>query len=56
MALDLGQSIDAVVHSDASAALAIAQRKGLGKVRHLKVQYLWIQDRIKHGDLAVMKV
>ena len=32
------------------------QRKGLGKVRHLKVQYLWIQDRVKHGDLSVVKV
>ena len=56
MALDFGYSLNAVVHSDASAALAIAQRKGLGKVRHLKVQYLWIQDRIKHGDLSVVKV
>ena len=56
MAMDFGRSLDAVVHSDASAALAIAQRKGLGKVRHLKVQYLWIQDRVKHGDLSVVKV
>ena len=45
MARDMGDSLRAVVRSDSSAALAISQRVGLGKVRHLEVQYLWIQER-----------
>ncbi len=53
---DLGMRVDAKIHSDASAAIAIAQRQGLGKLRHLKVQFLWIQERIRRGDLAVQKV
>ncbi len=53
---DLGMRVDAKIHSDASAAIAIAQRQGLGELRHLKVQFLWIQERIRRGDLAVQKV
>ena len=56
VARDLGLQLDALVHSDASAALAIAQRQGLGKLRHLKVQYLWVQERIRQGDFNVKKV
>jgi len=29
---------------DASTALGIIHRKGLGKVRHLEVPHLWIQE------------
>ena len=56
VARDLGLELAATVHSDASAALAIAQRQGLGKLRHLKVQYLWVQERVRRGDLGVKKV
>ncbi len=56
IAKDLGMEFNATVHSDASAALAIAQRQGLGKLRHLKVQYLWVQERLRGGDLGVKKV
>ena len=55
-ARDLGLNMGAMVHSDASAALAIAQRQGLGKLRHLKVQFLWIQERVRGGDFKVQKV
>ncbi len=49
VAKDLGMELNATVHSDASAALAIAQRQGLGKLRHLRVQFLWIQERVRGG-------
>ena len=45
MARDMGEQLKAVVHSDSSAALAMSQRVGLGKVRHIDVQYLWTQER-----------
>ena len=56
IAKDLGLMLGATVHSDASAALAMAQRQGLGKLRHLKVQFLWVQERIRGGDFDVKKV
>ena len=34
----------------------LAFRKGLGKVRHIEVKYLWVQDLIKDGRLKLLKV
>jgi hypothetical protein len=53
---DLGIEVTIKVNTDASAANGIANRKGLGKVRHIEVNQLWIQDRISRGDLVVNKV
>ena len=44
---DAGWKIDVHLHSDATAAIDIAGRKGLGKVRHLDCTDLWIQDKIR---------
>ena len=56
MARDLGQELQAMLHCDASAAIGIVSREGLGKLRHLDVQYLWIQDRVRGGGLGLSKV
>ena len=42
-ARDLGVQMEGEVHTDASAALGISQRAGLGKVRHLRTQGLCVQ-------------
>ena len=44
---DLGMGLKAAVHSDASATLSIVQRQGLGKLRHVNVQYLWVQENVR---------
>ena len=56
LARDLGVTASGRLHTDANAALGIIQREGLGKLRHLNVQYLWIQDRIRGGELQACKV
>ena len=57
IAWDFGIELSAVVHSDAFAALGIAYRRGLrGKTRHVKVQYLWIQDAVEKKELEIEKV
>ena len=53
---DMGWSININLHSDATAAIGIARRKGLGKIRHLDTADLWIQDQIRKGDFALVKV
>ena len=53
---DFGKDMEGMVHTDASAALGIVKRQGLGKLRHLRVQYLWIQDKVRGGDLEVHKI
>ena len=49
--LDLGKDSSGVIYADSSAALAIAKRKGAGKLRHIHVSSLWIQERQDKGDL-----
>ena len=45
---DWGIDMTAKVSSDASAALGIIGRTGLGKLRHIDTSYLWLQqDSIK---------
>ena len=44
------------IKSDATAAIAIASRRGLGKVRHIEVCQLWLQERVRQGDIKVVKV
>ena len=46
LARDFGLELGGQLHTDANATLGIIQREGLGKLRHVNVQYLWIQDRI----------
>ena len=52
---DTGWSMP-TVHSDATAAIGIARRKGLGKIRHLDVTDLWIQDKIRSKQIKLLKV
>ena len=44
------------LHSDATAAIGIASRQGLGRIRHVAVADLWVQQRLKAGDFTVHKV
>ena len=56
MGLDFGEDLVPHLYVDASAAIGIAQRKGLGKVRHLDTQSLWIQDALRERRLSLEKV
>ena len=56
MAADFGGELQAGLWSDASAAIAISQRSGLGKLRHIQTQYLWIQERVSAKDFSLTKV
>ena len=55
LAVDFATQARALVMIHASAALAIVQRRGLAKVRHIDVQCPCVQERMHHGDLAVLK-
>ena len=53
---DWGVNMAAVIKSDASAALGIIQRQGLGKVRHIDCSYLYIQQVCAEKVLTFSKV
>jgi hypothetical protein len=44
------------VVSDSTAALGIVTREGLGRTRHIRVQYLWLQEASLENRLKVNKV
>ena len=53
---DLGCSVRLVVCTDSSAAKGMASRKGLGKVRHVEVNQLWVQEKVGSGEVELKKV
>ena len=56
IAEDLGTVADLYVLTDSRAGKAMATRKGIGRVRHLAVSELWVQDAIRGGALKLEKV
>ena len=41
---EIGLNKKGLMLSDASAALGIIERRGLGKLRHIDTSYLWLQE------------
>ena len=53
---DLGHEKKLRLHTDSSAAKGIAQRKGVGRIRHLHTPLLWIQQKTANKELRIFKV
>jgi hypothetical protein len=53
---DMGIYLGIVICTGASAAKGIASRRGLGKVRHIDVSQLWIQDKVFKKEIHITKV
>ena len=56
IARDLGITVTLTLWADSSAAIGICQRSGIGRVRHLAVGQLWVQERIRDKTLRLRKV
>ena len=56
MAADMSKKLKPVVHVDATASKGIASRRGVGKVRHLHTQVLWLQVAVAKRELHILKV
>ena len=53
---DIGYDLSLRLWTDSSAAVGICSRQGRGKLWHLECTSLWIQQRIRHGELEVRKI
>ena len=51
-----GRPMKVEVRTDSSAAIGTAHRIGNGKLRHVRINDLWLQERVKEGSLTVTKV
>ena len=56
LARDLGFTMGIRVHTDATAALGICRRRGLGKIRHVDTTDLWCQEKVRVGAVTLHKV
>ena len=56
LAADMGWILQPRVWSDATAAIGISKRRGLGKIRHLHTCDLWIQEQVKSERVLLEKV
>ena len=56
LAVGLGRKIIGRVHVDSSAALGVVARRGNGKLRHVRVGMLWVQQLAEAGELEYRKV
>ena len=53
---DMGIEKGLNVHLDSSSALSLTNRKGLGKMKHIEMQHLWVQDAVRNKKFIMRKV
>ena len=56
LAYDWGIQLNAKVFVDSSAAIGVASRKGNGKMRHVRVGDLWIQELVEEEEISLRKI
>ena len=49
---ELGGRIRLQLLADSSSARAIVQRRDVGKIKHLAIRQLWLQDLLRDGELT----
>ena len=52
---DIGFKVYVRVKADASAALGVVERKGLGRLRHVHTNFLWVQTRAADKSVKHVK-
>ena len=52
----ISPEFDFVVYTDSSSAKSIAQRRGVGRLKHLDIRLLWIQRFVRERFLRLKKV
>ena len=53
---DLNVHCKSKVLTDATTGKAIASRRGLGRVRHIDVSNLWIQEKVADESIELQKI
>ena len=56
LAADTGWKPKPRVHSDGTATIGISRRQGLRKIRHLHCAELWVQEKVRSGDIGLLKI
>ena len=52
----MGIKVSIRAFEDSVAARGIATRTRIGKVRHIEMNQLWAQEKVRNGDLTITRV
>ena len=53
---DWGLNLVCAVIVDSTAAIGTMSRRGSGRLRHVRIGHLWVQERVESGELRLGKV
>ena len=56
LASDWSINVSANIFVDSSAAVGVVHFRGNGKLRHVRVESLWIQEMVEGGEVSVKNV
>ena len=56
MSEEMGMPKSLRMSTDASAALGIIGRQGAGKIKHLEIRQLWLQERVRNRNMSIRKI
>ena len=56
MIMDYNKPLNPWMFVDATVAIGVPQRVGLGKLRHLEAQGLWLQEAVRDKRIGLSKV
>ena len=56
MCQEWGDPVGIRLYGDSSESKGILQRRGAGKMKHLSVKQLWMQEKVDKGEIDVVKI
>lgn len=56
MAKEMGRLMKLVIGSDSTAAKLVVHRHGLGRLKHLQIRHLWIQQAVAQRRFKLIKI
>jgi hypothetical protein len=56
MCREIGIQLEVKVHTDSNACRGTVQRSGLGRLKHLRIEELWLQNAVEEKRLEVVRV
>ena len=52
----MNSDLDFIVYTDSSSAKALAQRRGVGRLKHVDLRHLWVQACVRQKLIRLKKV
>ncbi len=56
LGVDLGVEVKGRVWTDSDTGRSVASRRGLGRLRHVELKYLWVQEVVRAGRVILKRV